>query len=196
MAPPGPGEVLVQTLASGISAGTELLIYRGEAPADLPADASLPALSGTLDFPVKYGYAAVGRVIETGSGVEETYLGRTVFAFQPHQTYFVVPRDQTITLPQPDDTEFGVPYGHIDGMTPDTIPDVVKLMKEGREADTREYIDFNLIGEEEMGDPKAALDQRLSELGRTHDIIAVGDGPSPETSRYLAVFCTPKTLEE
>jgi len=99
MAPPGPGEVLVQTLASGISAGTELLIYRGEAPADLPADVSLPALSGTLDFPLKYGYAAVGRVIETGSGVEETYLGRTVFAFQPHQTYFVVPRDQTITLP-------------------------------------------------------------------------------------------------
>ncbi len=99
IAPPGPGEVLVQTLASGISAGTELLIYRGDAPADFPADASLPALSGTLEFPLKYGYSAVGRVVEIGAGVEKARLGRTVFAFQPHQTRFVTPLDQTLALP-------------------------------------------------------------------------------------------------
>ena len=97
-ASPGPGEVLVRTLASGISAGTELLIYRGQAPTDLPADISLPALSGTLDFPLKYGYAAAGRVIEVGASVDETVLGRTVFAFQPHQTRFVLPADQALVL--------------------------------------------------------------------------------------------------
>ncbi len=99
IAPPGQGEVSVQTLASGISAGTELLIYRGDAPANLPADATLPALAGTLDFPLKYGYSAVGRVVEIGAGVEKEHLGRAVFAFQPHQTHFVVPQDQTIPLP-------------------------------------------------------------------------------------------------
>ena len=95
---PRQGEVLVRTLVSGISAGTELLIYRGQAPGDLPVDMSLPALGGNLEFPLKYGYAAVGRVTEVGLGVNEEHIGTTVFAFQPHQTHFVVPLDQTLLL--------------------------------------------------------------------------------------------------
>src|SRR3990172_3785996 len=98
MAPPEPGELLVGTVGSAISAGTELLIYRGQAPTDLPADARLPALSGTLAFPLKYGYAGVGRVLEAGAGVDASLLGRFVFAFQPHQTRFTVPVDQAILL--------------------------------------------------------------------------------------------------
>jgi len=87
--PPGPGQVRVDTLVSAISPGTELLIYRGQAPRHLAADLSLPSLSGSLDFPLKYGYAAVGRVAETGPGVDPAWEGRLVFAFQPHEDRFV-----------------------------------------------------------------------------------------------------------
>lgn len=96
---PAPGEVLVRMLLSAISAGTELMIYRGQAPAELPADATLPALAGTLSFPLKYGYAAVGRIVELGDGLEPSLRHRLVFAFQPHQTHFVAPLQDTILLP-------------------------------------------------------------------------------------------------
>jgi threonine dehydrogenase-like Zn-dependent dehydrogenase len=80
---------MVQTIVSAISPGTELLIYRGQAPTDMPTDATISALSGTLTFPLKYGYAAVGRVIAVGSPAEAGWLGRLVFAFQPHASYFL-----------------------------------------------------------------------------------------------------------
>ena len=59
---PGPGEVQVRAVCSAISAGTELLAYRGELPASLPLDPALPALEGSFTFPFTYGYAAAGRV--------------------------------------------------------------------------------------------------------------------------------------
>lgn len=96
---PGPGEVLVRTLVSAISAGTELLVLRGQAPAGLTADAGLPSLPGTLTFPLKYGYACVGRIIEAGVGVDRGRVGGAVFAFQPHQTHFVAPVAEMILLP-------------------------------------------------------------------------------------------------
>ncbi|MCL6621018.1 MAG: zinc-binding alcohol dehydrogenase [Syntrophobacterales bacterium] len=90
LAPPGPGQVGVDTLLSALSPGTELLIYRGRAPRGLAADVSLPALAGaTLEFPLKYGYAAVGRVAALGPGVDPAWEGRLVFAFQPHAERFV-----------------------------------------------------------------------------------------------------------
>lgn len=85
---PGSEEVLVETECSGISPGTELLLYRGEAPDNLPADETIPSLSGDLEYPISYGYAAVGRVIQTGSNVEEGWLGERVFAFHPHASRF------------------------------------------------------------------------------------------------------------
>ncbi len=83
-----PGEILVQTLVSGISPGTEKLIYQGFFPHDLPMDKHFPGLSKKFSYPVKYGYAAVGRVIEVGSEIEKTWLDRLVFSFQPHQSHF------------------------------------------------------------------------------------------------------------
>lgn len=85
-----PHQVLVQTEVSAISAGTELLFYRGEAPADLPVDASLSALGGQPPrYPLRYGYACVGRVLEVGPGLREQSLrGKRVFAFQPHTSHF------------------------------------------------------------------------------------------------------------
>ena len=69
LAEPGPGQVLVETAFSAISPGTELLIYRGEFPAGLALDENLPALSEDFSFPLKYGYAAAGRVAALGEGV-------------------------------------------------------------------------------------------------------------------------------
>lgn len=99
MPSPAAGQVLAQTLFSAISAGTELLLYRGEAPADLPADETLPALSGVLAFPLKYGYSAVGRVIALGPDVDPSWQDRLVFAFNPHESHFTADIHNLIPLP-------------------------------------------------------------------------------------------------
>jgi 2-desacetyl-2-hydroxyethyl bacteriochlorophyllide A dehydrogenase len=95
--PPGPAEVRVCTIASALSQGTELLVYRGEVPPDLPLD--LPTLSGTFAFPVKYGYATVGRVIDIGAEVEGYMPGDIVFVHHPHQSAYVVPATMPVRLP-------------------------------------------------------------------------------------------------
>jgi len=96
---PAADEVLVRTRFSAISPGTELLIYRGQAPDDLATDDEIDSLEGHLAFPLKYGYAAVGEVVACGSDVDEAWLGRDVFSFQPHQTYFAAPTSRVIPLP-------------------------------------------------------------------------------------------------
>ena len=102
---PTDEEVLVETRVSGISAGTELLIYRGDAPTDLPADETLEALSGDLSFPLRYGYAAVGDVIDAGPAVDDAWIGRTVFGFVPHQTHFSVSPAELLVVPDAIDPE-------------------------------------------------------------------------------------------
>ncbi len=99
LAPLQAGEVLVQTLVSAISAGTELLFYRGQVPPDLPADETIAALKSEVRYPLKYGYAAVGQVIGIGAEVPEKWLGRTVFSFHPHESHFVVPLAEVIPVP-------------------------------------------------------------------------------------------------
>ena len=64
----------IRALLSAISHGTEMLVYRGEVPPDLPLD--LDALKGGFDFPIKYGYASVGRVEAVGDGVDGLARGR------------------------------------------------------------------------------------------------------------------------
>ena len=86
---PGPDEVLVQTEASAISAGTELLFYRGQVPADLPVDATIDGMQAAVAYPLTYGYAAVGTVAAAGEDVPPSWLNRRVFAFQPHASHFV-----------------------------------------------------------------------------------------------------------
>src|SRR6266511_2076424 len=87
---PGPGEVLVRTVCSGISGGTELLVYRGEAPRELVLDEALDELHGTFSYPFAYGYGCVGRV----QGLDEP-----LFAFHPHQDIFVIRRQALVPLP-------------------------------------------------------------------------------------------------
>ena len=97
--PPAPGQVLVQTVVSAISPGTELLIYRGQAPTDMPIDETITALSGALAFPLKYGYAAVGRVMAVGSPAEREWHGRLVFAFHPHASRFLSTPAELLPVP-------------------------------------------------------------------------------------------------
>jgi 2-desacetyl-2-hydroxyethyl bacteriochlorophyllide A dehydrogenase len=104
--PPGPGEVRVETLASAVSAGTEMLVYRGEVPQDLRLD--LPTLAGSYAFPIKYGYAAAGHVLDTGSGVEDLSAGDPVFVHHPHQDVFLVPAQMPLLLPEDLDPMLGV----------------------------------------------------------------------------------------
>jgi 2-desacetyl-2-hydroxyethyl bacteriochlorophyllide A dehydrogenase len=94
----GPGQTRVRTLYSGISAGTELLAYRGELDPSLPLDESLGALHGTFEYPFRYGYSCVGRVEES----DRLPHGAVVFAFHPHQDRFVAPTEEVIVLPDLD----------------------------------------------------------------------------------------------
>ena len=104
--PPLPDDgLLVQTIVSAISPGTEMLLYRGQMPAELMADATIVAL-GEGGYPQKYGYAAVGRVVDVGQAVEKSWRDRLVFAFQPHQSHFIAKPNEVMPLP--------------DGMLPET----------------------------------------------------------------------------
>jgi 2-desacetyl-2-hydroxyethyl bacteriochlorophyllide A dehydrogenase len=106
---PGSGQVLVETSLSAVSSGTELLVYRGEVPAEMVADETISALGGTFSFPLKYGYAAVGRVTAIGSGVAPAWEGALVFAFHPHESHFTASLEELLPLPPeiaPEDAVF------------------------------------------------------------------------------------------
>lgn len=84
---PGADEVLVAAEFSAISAGTESLLFSGNFPGDCPLDALIPALQRRFAYPVRYGYALVGRVTRVGDNVDSDWLGRRVFLFHPHQDF-------------------------------------------------------------------------------------------------------------
>jgi threonine dehydrogenase-like Zn-dependent dehydrogenase len=92
---PKPGEVLVRSLFSGLSRGTERLVFEGRIPESEWKRMAGPCQEGNFPFPVKYGYAAVG-VVELGP---ETLRGKTVFALHPHQDRFVLTADKVMALP-------------------------------------------------------------------------------------------------
>src|SRR5262245_23282630 len=97
---PPQGHALVRTLTSAISAGSELLAFRGQLAPDMPLDETLDALGrATFTYPFPYGYAAVGEVAAVGSGVDSAWVGRRVFAFQPHATMFVAPLADLLPVP-------------------------------------------------------------------------------------------------
>lgn len=95
--PVGANDVRVRALASAISAGTEMLVFRGQVPPGTELD--LPTLQGSFDFPIKYGYASVGRVVEAGALVRSPVAGDAVFVHHPHQSEYVVPASMPVRLP-------------------------------------------------------------------------------------------------
>jgi threonine dehydrogenase-like Zn-dependent dehydrogenase len=93
---PGAGDVLVRTVRSGISRGTETLVFEGRVPPDQRTAMRAPFQDGDLPGPVKYGYLNVG-VVEQGP---DGLLGRTVFCLHPHQTAYVVPAAAVHPVPE------------------------------------------------------------------------------------------------
>ena len=96
---PAADQVMVQTLVSAISSGTELLFYRGQVPTDLPVDETIAALAGAVGFPLKYGYATVGRVVAVGAQVAPEWQDRLVFSFHPHESHFLASPGELMPVP-------------------------------------------------------------------------------------------------
>jgi len=93
---PAEDEVLVRTLRSGVSRGTETLVFRGGVPESQHASMRAPFQDGNFPAPVKYGYLSVGQVEEGPASL----LGRTVFCLYPHQTRYVVPAGAVTVVPE------------------------------------------------------------------------------------------------
>lgn len=93
---PEPDEVLVRTLRSAVSRGTETLVFRGGVPADQYAAMRGPFQEGDFPGPIKYGYLNVG-VVEHGP---PDLVGCTVFCLHPHQTAYVVPASMVVRVPE------------------------------------------------------------------------------------------------
>ena len=96
VATPAAGEVRLSALYGGISRGTERLVLNGRIPASEHSRMRAPNMAGAFPFPVKYGYATVGRV-ESGPA---DLIGRIGFALYPHQTAFNLPVESLALLPK------------------------------------------------------------------------------------------------
>lgn len=96
-----PDQVRVKNLYSSISAGTEMLVYRGQLPDDRALDDNLEAFEKqTISYPLPYGYACVGRIEAAGKDVDAASVGKSAFSFQPHASHHVCSLDTLIPLPE------------------------------------------------------------------------------------------------
>lgn len=95
----GADEVLIRTLYSAISPGTESLVFEGRMPKGLPLDARIESLRHGASYPFAYGYALVGEIVDAGARIDRAWLQRRVFAFHPHQDYAVVPMRDVVAIP-------------------------------------------------------------------------------------------------
>lgn len=96
---PAPGEALLRALWSGVSRGTEGLVYRGGVPASEYDRMRAPFQAGAFPFPVRYGYAMVGMVEALGEGAPSDLIGRRFFALHPHESRFTLPVSALTPLP-------------------------------------------------------------------------------------------------
>jgi threonine dehydrogenase-like Zn-dependent dehydrogenase len=92
---PGPGDILVEALTSGISRGTETTVFQGRVPESQHRVMRAPHQAGEFTFPLKYGYSSVG-IVAAGP---DDWVGRRVFCLHPHQDRYVVPRRTAIAVP-------------------------------------------------------------------------------------------------
>jgi NADPH:quinone reductase-like Zn-dependent oxidoreductase len=95
LAPPAAGQVRVRAVASALSRGTERLIFSGRVPESEYERMRAPFMSGAFPFPVKYGYAMVGKVEDGPTELKD----RLCFALYPHQTAFNLGAENIVALP-------------------------------------------------------------------------------------------------
>lgn len=91
--------VKIQTVYSGISRGTESLVYQGKVPKSEYSRMQCPYQIGDFSYPVSYGYACVGQIIETQIDVSRVKTGDLVFVLHPHQDFFQVHEDACNLIP-------------------------------------------------------------------------------------------------
>ena len=98
---PGRGQLLLRTLCSLVSTGTELKIFQGEIDSEQPADLSIAGMQDKMGYPLRYGYSLVGEVIAVGPDVAdgEQWLGKRVFSFSPHASSVVVDTSSVLVVP-------------------------------------------------------------------------------------------------
>jgi NADPH:quinone reductase-like Zn-dependent oxidoreductase len=96
LAPPAAHEVRVRALFGAVSRGTEALVLAGRVPVSEFERMRAPFMAGAFPFPVKYGYATVGRI----EGGAEALRGRTIFTLHPHQNFFNIPASAAMVLPE------------------------------------------------------------------------------------------------
>ena len=99
LGPRAPDHVLVRALYSGVSRGTEALVFRGEVPPSQHQVMRAPFQEGDFPGPVKYGYSSVGEVLEAADGAASSLVGRRVFCLHPHQDLYLVPEGAVQVLP-------------------------------------------------------------------------------------------------
>jgi len=92
----GPNSARIAARFSGVSRGTERLVFHGRVPVSEHQRMRCPHQEGGFPFPVKYGYALVG-LIEEGPA---TRIGEQVFVLHPHQRAAHVALADVHTLPQ------------------------------------------------------------------------------------------------
>jgi threonine dehydrogenase-like Zn-dependent dehydrogenase len=173
---PGPGEVEVRTLYSGLSRGTERLVFEGRVPKSEWERMRAPAQAGDFPFPVKYGYAAVGE-IEAGP---KPLLKRQVFALHPHQDRFVVPADEVVPLPA------GVPARR--AVLTANLETALNILWDGNAAPGDRIV---VIGGGLVGLLVAALAARLP--GAEVTAVDVDSTRGPLAGRLGVAFAAPKS---
>ncbi len=107
---PASDDVVIRTLHSGVSRGTETLVFRGGVPESQHHTMRAPFQEGDFPGPLKYGYLNVG-VVESGP---PNMLGRNVFCLYPHQTRYVVPASAVVALPDDVPPRRGVLAGTVE----------------------------------------------------------------------------------
>jgi Threonine dehydrogenase and related Zn-dependent dehydrogenases len=115
---PGAGQVLLDLTVSGISAGTELNVFRGLAPQwrqsmDPKTRLFSDAHGSDWSWPARYGYAAVGRVAELGRDVRSLAKGDLVFAYVPHGRHALVDANAVVPLGELENAEIGVFFANL-----------------------------------------------------------------------------------
>ncbi len=97
---PSSHHLLIRNLYSAVSAGTELLVFRGQLPENMALDANLTALANEdIAYPLRYGYACVGEIEQVGSDIDDSLIGEIVFSFQPHGSHFSCALNEVIPVP-------------------------------------------------------------------------------------------------